>query len=64
MGNTQIPMDIWEIIFLAQNPTANLANRMEISENLELDGKLCNSFPHLLIVRFWCPDTVRKACGS
>lgn len=49
MGNMQISVKIWEIIFLAQKPTANL---LEVSENLDLDGKLCNSFPYLLILRF------------
>lgn len=39
MENMQIPVKIWEILFLAQNPTANLSLRLEISENLELHGK-------------------------
>ena len=62
-GNMQIPVDIWEVTLLVQTLTANIANRMEYSKKMGLDGKLSNSFP-LFCLSYQCLDRVREACGD
>lgn len=55
MGNMQIPVDVWEVILVAQTLTAKIASRMENSSKMGLDGKLSNSFPLFCLID-WCLD--------
>lgn len=60
MRNLQIPVDIWEVILVAQTLTPNITSRMENSSKLELDGKLSRSFPLFCLI-YWCLDRPREA---